>query len=379
MNQVLGLRILSQIMKWDDERARHEFEWLRWMARWKYDGYQDFLAGVRFIESLAAWLQQFSLQERETAYNLVRKNLLYICAPTMQRLVEIFYPRIIEHRLMTIVGAKLGIPKYKIWADPEATKLFECLRRKTLFMALSDGARIDDLRHANVDILSNEQLVIATQIDKDKWNDILKSLRKDLKDQTAQFAIVVLVDDFMATGTSFLRFVEKDKEWKGKLARFNDSVKSLKNYDIKPFEPNAHLCVHHYVSSYDATISVQNRINEIKKEKLLNEFFDNVHLSYGIVLPQDLPIDKCPAANAGPIDLANKYYDPIIRTEHTDIGGVAHLGLGYGGCALPLVLEHNTPNNSIALLWAETDGGMREGGIDAPAMRPLFRRRQRHS
>jgi hypothetical protein len=246
-------------------------------------------------------------------------------------------------------------------------------------MALSDGARIDDLRHANVDILSNEQLVIATQIDKDKWNDILKSLRKDLKDQTAQFAIVVLVDDFMATGTSFLRFVEKDKEWKGKLARFNDSVKSLKNYDIKPFEPNAHLCVHHYVSSYDATISVQNRINEIKKEKLLNEFFDNVHLSYGIVLPQDLPIDKCPAANAGTIDLANKYYDPIIRTEHTDIGGVAHLGLGYGGCALPLVLEHNTPNNSIALLWAETDGGMREGGIDAPAMRPLFRRRQRHS
>jgi hypothetical protein len=26
---------------------------------------------------------------------------------------------------------------------------------------------------------------------------------------------------------------------------------------------------------------------------------------------------------------------------------------GYANCALPLVLEHNTPNNSISLLWAD--------------------------
>ena len=39
----------------------------------------------------------------------------------------------------------------------------------------------------------------------------------------------------------------------------------------------------------------------------------------------------------------------------------------------PLVLEHNTPNNSVALLWAET-----AGGDTALAMRPLFRQRRRH-
>lgn len=379
MNQVLGLRILSQIMKWDTERARREFDWLRWMARWKYDGYQDFLAGVRFIESLAAWLQQFTHEERETAYNLVRKDLVYICTPKMQRLVELFYPRIIEHRLLTIVAAKLGIPKYRVWADPKATELFKCLRRKTLFMALSDGARIDDLRHANADILSNEQLVIATQIDADKWEDILKSLRNDVKDPNAQFANVILVDDFMGTGTSFLRFDAEKNKWKGKLKRFNESVKLVEATGIKPFEPNAQLCVHHYVSSYDAAIAVQQRVNEVKEQKVLSNFFDDIHLSFGVILPQDLPIDKDPSGKAGIIELTKKYYDPIIRTRHTDIGGVEHLGLGYGGCALPLVLEHNTPNNSIALLWAETDGGKRDGGIDAPAMRPLFRRRQRHS
>jgi hypothetical protein len=33
MNQDLGLKILSQIMAWSDDRAREEFGWLRLMAR----------------------------------------------------------------------------------------------------------------------------------------------------------------------------------------------------------------------------------------------------------------------------------------------------------------------------------------------------------
>lgn len=37
MNQELGLRILSGILEWNDEQARREFEWLRLMARLKYD------------------------------------------------------------------------------------------------------------------------------------------------------------------------------------------------------------------------------------------------------------------------------------------------------------------------------------------------------
>ena len=44
------------------------------------------------------------------------------------------------------------------------------------------------------------------------------------------------------------------------------------------------------------------------------------------------------------------------------------------GCALPVVLEHNTPNNSIPLLWAET-----AGADGAHAMEPLFFRRDRHA
>ena len=71
MNEQVGLRVLSEIMHWSDERARREFDWLRLMARLRYDGYRDFLAGVRFIESLATWLQQFDSAEREVAYKFV--------------------------------------------------------------------------------------------------------------------------------------------------------------------------------------------------------------------------------------------------------------------------------------------------------------------
>ena len=75
MNQTLALRVLGRIMNWPDDRAGDEFQWLRLMARLKYDGYHDFHAGMRFVESLVTWLQQFKRpEERETAYAFVRPH-----------------------------------------------------------------------------------------------------------------------------------------------------------------------------------------------------------------------------------------------------------------------------------------------------------------
>jgi hypothetical protein len=69
------------------------------------------------------------------------------------------------------------------------------------------------------------------------------------------------------------------------------------------------------------------------------------------------------------LEILSEYYDPAIENIHTG----KDIWMGFKDCSIPLVLEHNTPNNSIALLWAESDG--EEG---AHAMKPLFRRRQRH-
>lgn len=381
MNQELGLRILSGILEWSDEDARKEFEWLRLMARLKYDGYRDFQAGMRFIESLATWLQQFTKAERKSAYEFVRTSLVYIGPSEMQRLVEQLYPRFVRVRLMRMIADQRGIPSYRVLADPQASAAVDRLRRQTLFMGLSDGARIDVVRHANVGILTNEQLVVQAQVDKDKWQDLRDRLREDLRDVRARFALVYLLDDFMATGTSLLRYDDEKKRWKGKLIRFKESLETAVNGLGKDelLEPSWQLCVHHYIGTDAAQTAIKDRANEAREFLASAAWTQALDFSFSTVLPEELPIDKVPGRHAPFIELTRTYYDPILRTKHTDVAKVEHLGLGYGGCALPLVLEHNTPNNSVALLWAETEGGPRDGGIQAPAMRPLFRRRQRHA
>lgn len=375
MNQDLALKVLGQIMAWSDEHAREEFQWLRLMARLKYDGYRDFQAGMRFIESLATWLQQFVPEGRETAYAFVRQALVYIGPGEMQRLVEQFYPRTVRDRLIGTIAAEHSIPTYRVLSDARVHG--ERLRRQTLFMGLSDGARIDTIRHSNAGLLSNEQFVQGTQVDSEKWQDLRDNLRKELNDPKAGFRLVYLIDDFAGTGTTFLR-EDPAKGWKGKLMRFRESITAATEALGPIFVPNWELCIHHYVASAAAAENIERRLDRARVALASEGWAKAMHASFGTILPKDLPIDAVPGRYDAFIQMTRTYYDPKVQTEHTGVGGVEHLGLGYGGCALPLVLDHNTPNNAVALLWAETEGGDRSG-VQAPAMRPLFRRRQRHA
>lgn len=381
MNEELGFRTLGQIMDWDDERAHKEFRWIRLIARLKYDGYRDFQAGMRFVESLATWLQQFKSQrERETAYDFVRRTLVYIGRSEMQRLVEQFYPRAVHDRLIRIIAAEQDIPTYRTLADENTRVAIDRLRRQTLFMGLSDGARLDILRQSNVGRLNNEQFVVATQVDKEKWQDLLGNLREDLREPQARFRLVYLIDDFAGSGTSFLRYDEEKERWKGKLIRFRESIGAASDADtdMDVFEPDWELCIHYYVSSGQAKLAIDERLEKARDSLKTFGWAKAIHVSFGTVLPATFPLGSGPDCDDAFQELTRIYYDPAIQTKHTDLGKVTHLGLGFGGCALPLVLEHNTPNNSVALLWAETDGGEHDGK-KVHAMRPLFRRRQRHS
>ena len=378
MKQDLAVRVLSQIMSWSDERARKELEWLRLIARLKYDGYRDFQAGMRFIESLATWLQQFDeSSERETAYQFVRESLIFVTFSEMKHLVEQFYPRTVRRRLHSIVASQLHIPPYRVLA--EAQSECEQLLRQTLFVGLSDGARLDLIRHVNAGVLRHEQFVPSPQADAEKWKDLLGKLRRDLADHNSRFRILYLIDDFAGTGTSLIRYDEVRREWKGKLVRFKDSIRNAREEIGEMFESNWELCIHHYLASAIAENGIRSRVEKasIDFKKEWERWASRTHVTFGSVLPKNFSLDQMPEKHERFIELTNKYYDPSLRTEHTDVGGVPHMRLGYGGCALPLVLEHNTPNNAVSLLWADTDGGERNGTI-ARAMKPLFRRNQRH-
>jgi hypothetical protein len=66
--------------------------------------------------------------------------------------------------------------------------------------------------------------------------------------------------------------------------------------------------------------------------------------------------------------LIEKYYDHEVFDRHLEKGGTQDARFGFAACGLPLVLHHNTPNNSIALLWSYED----------KKVRGLFPRVRRH-
>jgi hypothetical protein len=366
MNEALGLRLLASLLNWADEDARQEYAWLKFMARYKYDGYQDFVAGKRFVESLISWLRQFDTpDERRAAYEFVRRRLVYFGPAEMHHLVRLAYHEAIRPHLARAVSSRLSIPEYLVWATEDGRLEYRRALRATLFFGLSDGARIDVFRRANTGLISNEQVLVATQVHSDKWQGVLEELQKE-QGADARFQYVFLLDDFTASGATLIRRDEKSGTWKGKLQRFWDEVQP---YRGSHFAADWSLHVHHYIASTAAAGVVVTREADVRAKRGDADWFPRVEFTFGVTLPASLRLDD--ARDAAFLDLADRYYDPSIETTHTQVGG-ASVARGFSDGALPLVLDHNTPNNSVALLWAESTGQK------GPVMRPLFRRRQRH-
>jgi hypothetical protein len=53
--------------------------------------------------------------------------------------------------------------------------------------------------------------------------------------------------------------------------------------------------------------------------------------------------------------VVDRYYDHEIHDEHMQKGGTEDSRYGFAACGLPVVLHHNAPNNSVALLWSYED------------------------
>jgi hypothetical protein len=318
-------------------------------------------------------LQQFSAEDRDVAYEFVKQKLIYLGAGEINHLVELFYYQQVQPLLQIETARSLGIKPYLVWSRNESISLYESLLRRCLFFGLSDGARIDTFRRVNAPLIKNDQVLLATEISNEKWLDLRKSLRSALRDEDATFKFIFLLDDFVGTGSTLIR--QQDGVWKGRLLRFWESLPELKcSYqsvqaiDEEFLDKDFRVGVHHYVATRDATTRVQQREAEIKLARK-GIWFPEVTFSFGTILPSDIKLTPTNSADFG--RLVENHYNKNIETDSTRVGGTDDIKYGYGYCGLPLILEHNTPNNSLPILWADVD--------EEPAMRPLFRRRQRYS
>ncbi len=110
MKDLLAERLLTKIMNWDEEKVMNELAAIQFMAYTKYDNYDQFIPGTRFLGSLAQWLYQFEESERETMYNFVKEKLIFISSRQMSYLITLLYKMLIMTTIAKKVAEDISIP-----------------------------------------------------------------------------------------------------------------------------------------------------------------------------------------------------------------------------------------------------------------------------
>jgi hypothetical protein len=378
MREELAEQLLGITLGWDTHTAKEEIGKVRYLSAFKYDGYQNFEPGNRFLESLVLWLRQFkTVEERRIAYHFISSRLVYVSEVQMDHLVGLLYPQRIFQILLSQVVDKEKLASSQI-KRIRATDTFAILKRKSIFLGMSDGARMDAFRRKNA--LSNDQVSVSYELSDNKWqrmhDDLDKWVKKNNFETQAAFENIFLIDDFSGSGNSILR-PDKDS-YAGKLKKFIDDALGTRE---KP-KTLGKLCICEGPRLFVVTyLSTEQAFRDLRDRTacLLRKLHEPDISSCEILEPLQLLEDwlKVPQLNNVTDHSLDKilddYYDDRIEDEHTKTGGkdVKH---GYSGCSLPLVLCHNCPNNSIFLLWAQTDKSETKSGLQ-----PLFRRIARHA
>lgn len=345
MKPLLARIVLTKLMGWDDpEEITRKLDLLSSMSQIKYDEYLQFNPGVRFFESLIQWVEQFEIEDRNEIYDFILDNLIFISNDEMLHLVECAFPDILNKKIIRKVAKKIGCEPYslaKILSNPAYKEEV----RKSLFIGLSDGSRIANFRRAN-SILNNEQVYPTYEISTPKCQDFIKDLHSEYPN--SKFESVFLIDDFTASGISYFR--DENGVTKGKIYKFLNALFNEEAYhkliDIDKFS----LHILFYISTQKALDHIRDSLSNWKKAK---DYDFNCSVESMLVLEDEIS-DGIMKSNE--VELLEKYYDSRIEDSNYEKGGLGAGWLGFNQCALPLVLNHNSPNNSLPIIWTPKDG-----------------------
>lgn len=367
MKDALAEKLLAHILEWSAEDVARERPILQAMAAFKYDGYEQFSPGMRYVESLARWLSQFEKADRQTAYEFIKTRLVCCSAQEMTHLVETAYADHIRPLLLQNVAKEQALNPHHIGTIADTVE-FRVRQRQCLFLGLSDGARIDSFRRANRD-LDHEQIWQTHDLSAPRIKELaekvtvqVRKLRCIPDDKNEyRFRTIVLLDDFSASGSSYY-MPKQDGSVGGKIAKFFSGLMNAK-------DPLSSLVA---LGDFDVFILLYVATNQAicHLEEYSGKLWGAKNVPCLVRAVQHLPPTiKMTRASDDPFRaLIDKYYDHGIFDDHLEKGGTTDAKYGYADCGLPVVLHHNTPNNAIALLWS----------YDNKSVRGLFPRVQRH-
>src|SRR5262245_26467034 len=118
-------------MNWSPADVALERPILQALALLKYDEYQQFSPGMRFVESLALWLEQFADKERQIAYDFIRSQLIFLSEAEMAHFAAVMYPDFLRPMLLARAAAADGTSPYRI-GQVARSSTFQRLQSSTL-------------------------------------------------------------------------------------------------------------------------------------------------------------------------------------------------------------------------------------------------------
>ena len=344
MQQELAQRLLSATLNWSNEEIEKYRELLDDFSELKYDQYQQYKPSSRFVENLCIWLNQFKPEEREIALNFILNNLVFISPAEMQHLVNSVYPEIVLPVLEKQTEALTIAMKNNA---SHVDDVVELISRQSLFLAMSDGARIDVFRRASK--LDHDQVCVNYDLSDTKFGEVISEMKKRTKELsdtnglpstllTDSFRNVFLLDDFSGSGVSYLR--KEDGVWKGKINKVLSHLINERIIQLDGTERNPEIHIILYLITTRAYTALKNNIDEYCRDKDIQIVIHYLQIIEPVTLTDEEE------------NWLKEYYDPVIEDTHYRKGNMDYPHHGFDGCALALVIYHNTPNNSFPILWA---------------------------
>lgn len=365
MNDTNAQKLLTTVMGWSSlEDVSEHVPKIQLLADYKYDSYQRFSPGRRFVESLANWLNQFESEDREKALKVVLDRLIFISDSEFSHLVQTAYPDWILNERINLVAEEMGMPNCMVGQICSSSR-FKEIGIKSLYLGLSDGARTNELRRASGGAISNEQIWQAYELGEQKAKDMIKELEGSLKSaglyyNQPKFNMIWLLDDFSGSGNTYIRYDSTTKSFKGKIKKIYERLSKGDLVDPSHYEV--------YLLLYTSTRQAINHI-EYWSEQFTTEYgFKPLQLRVIWPLEDELSLSRNAPEDIRSLVENINYYDEKASDKHIKIGGTEDARWGFAACGLPLVLSHNSPNNSLYILW----------GPDSFKFQGLFPRVSRH-
>lgn len=370
MKTTLANKLLRALLDFSDDDESELLPPLLTMAELKWDSYEGFRAGQRFMESLARWLQGFDDQPtRRRWLEFILERLIFISAAEVDHLISVTYPDFIRPAVLERAAANSGIELHRK-AQLMNSPAFKIEQRRILVCALSDGAHLDALRRNSA--LSHEQIVPQLAVPHTRRTELRLKLDQAVAAHggaptQATFDHVLLIDDFYGSGTSLIDVSENEA---GTVAIQGKIKKVLKEAELltDPSDTDpAPLLIHDYSATIHLYMASRQAKDHIEKCLVQAGLADRWTLNVVQVFDDDCRVED-PELLAD----CDSFWDPILEDEHKK-----YSARGYKDCALPVVLYHNAPNNSISPLWADSIGRRRED-LTSLERRALFPRYERH-